>query len=321
MTPTELLKEIGANRYRPIYYFYGEEDFRKAEAVKYILHHYIPQQQRLLNYIKLAADKADFGMLCAEVAAIPMIGERRCILIEEIQRLNAAQQKQLFSLLKDLPPNMVVILVSPAAHTPKRKSAFLREVAKIAQVVRFNRLTETGARKRIERHLEAAGFTYDREAVDLLNSLTGGDFGGLDGELEKLSLSAEAGSHIGVAEVKKLTSSHEEFSVFELIDLIAERKTERALYVCHDLLEQGTNPVTILRLLSGHMLNLIRIHNGKNVAGHPMVVERLQQQARAFEEPKVIGAIVGIARAEREIRRSKVSRSILLENLIREISR
>lgn len=321
MTPTQLLKEIGSDRYKPVYYFYGEEDFRKSEAVKYILNNYIPQQQRLLNSTRLAVTKHDFETICGEVAAIPMLGERRFIFIDEVQKLKPTQQKKFFGFLKDMPPNLLIILSSPAARTPDKKSAFLREVNKIAESVKFDRLGAAAAKSRIERHLETAGFTYDREAVDLLNSLTGGDFGGLAGELEKLSLSSEEGSHIGLDEVKKLVSSHEDFNIFELIDLVAAKKADRALYVCNDLMQRGVKPVPILRMLSRHMLNLTKAHAGKKIAGHPFFVEKLRKQARIFEISRVTGAISKIAEVDRDIRHSKIKDSILLENMIREICR
>jgi DNA polymerase-3 subunit delta len=321
MTPTQLSKEIGSDRYRPVYYFYGAEDYRKAEAVKFILSNYLPKQQRVLNYTRLSVAKNDFETICGEVAAIPMLGERRFIFVDEIQRLKPTQQKKFFPFLNELPDNILVILSSPAAHTPDKKSAFLREVSKISEVVKFDRLGAEAAKQRIERHLEAAGFTYDREAVDLLNSLTGGDFGGLAGELEKLSLSSEEGSHIGLDEVKKLVSSHEDFTLFELIDLIAAKRADKAMYVCNDLTQRGIKAVPILRMLSGHMMNLMRVHAGKKIAAHPFFVEKLRRQARDFEATRVTSAISRIAEADRDARRSKTRDSILLENLIREICR
>ncbi len=321
MTPTQLLKEIGAGRFKPAYYFYGEEDYRKTEAARFIVNNFIPQQQRLLNHVKLAADKADLETLCNEIAAIPMLGERRCVQIDEVQRLKPTQQKKLFALLESPVPGLLVILSSPAAHTPDKKSAFIREVSKIAEAVKFDRLTASDARSRIERSLRSSGFTYDAEAIDLLVSLTGGDFGGLTGELEKLALSAEEHSHIGVAEVKLLVSSHEEFTIFELIDLIAAGNTDRALYVCYDLMQRGNKPVPILRMLSRHLINLAKVHAGKKIAGHPFFVDKLRKQARRFDDSRVGTAIARVAETEREIRHSSVDNEILLENTIRDISR
>jgi DNA polymerase-3 subunit delta len=321
MTPTQLFKEIDAGRFKPVYYFYGEEDYRKTEAARFIVNNFIPQQQRLLNHVKLSVDKVDFETVCNEIAAIPMIGERRCVQIDEVQRLKPIQQKRLYALLEAVVPGLLVILSSPAAHTPDRKSAFLRDVSKVAEAVKFDRLTIKDARTRITRSLRSSGFTYDAEAVDLLVSLTGGDFGGLSGELEKLALSSEEHGHIGLAEVKALVSSHEEFTIFELIDLIAAGNSDRAMYVCYDLVRRGNKPVPILRMLSRHLINLAKVLAGKKVAGHPFFVDKLRKQARTFDENRVGAAISRVAETERKIRHSSIDDEILLENTIRDISR
>jgi len=321
MTPAQLLKEIGAGRFKPAYYFYGEEDYRKAEAVRYIVANFIPQQQRLLNHVKLSVSKADFETICGEIAAIPMIGERRCVQIEEAQRLKPTQQKRLFPILQSLPSDLLVILSSPAARTPDKRSAFLRDIGKVAVAVKFDRLTASSAKSRIERFLRSNDFTFDPEAVDLLVSMTGGDFGGLTGELEKLALSSDDKQHIGIAEVKSLVSSHEEFTIFELIDLISAGKSDRAMYVCYDLIQRGNNPVPILRMLSRHLINLAKIHAGKKMSGHPFFIDKLRRQARTFDEGRLLAAIERLAEVERDMRRSSVDDTILLENMIRDISR
>ena len=321
MTPAQLIQDVGAGRFKPVYYFYGEEDYRKAEAIKYILKNFIPQGQRLLNVVRVSVTTHKFEDVCGEIAAIPMLGERRCVFVDEIQRLTPTQQQKLYALLAMTPAGLMVVLSSPAAHTPDKKSALLREVGKAAEVVRFDRLTEGDTKSRIERFLESQGLTYDPKAMELLLLLVGGDFGGMTAEMEKLALSTEPGGRIGVAEVKALVSSHQEFTIFELIDLIAAKSVDRALYVFKDLLQQGEKPVGILRLLSGHLMNLAKLHGGKQVAGHPFFVAKLKEQTRGFDRNRVKNAISEIARTERAIRRTALADTILLENMIREISR
>lgn len=321
ITAEHLTIEIGRGRYRPVYYFFGEEDFRKSEAVKYILNHYVPEQQRVFNFSRLSIEKIDFETVCSELAAIPMLGERRLILINEAQKLKPTQQKRLFSLLGNPSPETIIILSSPAARTPRKNSAFFKAVGRVAQPVQFGRLTRNMATIRIHKRLESAGFTYDKEAIDLLISLTDGDFGGLDGELEKLTLSSEKGSHIGLGDVRRMASSYQDFNIFELIDLIAEKKADRALEAYHDLIRKGMRPASLLRQLSNHILNLLRVHTGKQVSGAPYFVNKLRHQAPLFDKEKVLDAISRIAATEREIRRSAIKPPILVENLIREISR
>ena len=54
MTPQELLKEVSGGHFRPAYYFCGEEDYRVAEAEKFITQTFLPSKQILTNTAKPA---------------------------------------------------------------------------------------------------------------------------------------------------------------------------------------------------------------------------------------------------------------------------
>jgi len=316
----QLITEINTGRFRPVYFFHGEEDYRKAEAVKYIVGHYLPEAQRILNFTRMTVDKTDFQAICAELAALPMLGERRLIFVDEVQRLKPTQQQKLFALLASPPPETVVILNSPAEHTPKKTSAFFRDVSRIAEPVEFGRLGKESAALKITKTLEAARMTCDPEAVQLLAELTDGDFGGLVGEIEKLSLSAEGGAHIGVAEVKALASSYEQFTMFELTDAVVARDREKAVRIFNDLTNQGERPDSFLWPLSNHFMNLLKANAGKRINGAPFYVRKLEQQARQLGAGRLERVVSRLAQTGREIRRSKMKAAVLVENLIRDIS-
>ena len=321
MTPAQLTKEIGAGRFRPAYYFYGDEDYRKAEAAKYILGNYLPQQQRMLNHSRLEAERVEFDKICAELSVIPMLGERKLVQIDEPQRLKPTQQKKFLSLLVPPPPETVIILSTSAAHTPRKDSAFFRDITQIAEPVQFDRLDSGDVKGRIVRHIEKNDLTCDPEAVDFLAELTDGDFGGLTSELEKLTIMAGPGGHIGLKEVRELASSYEDFNIFQLIDLIVGHESDKALLAYQELLLGGMSPVGILNILSGQLINLVRIHAGKKIAGAPFYITKLRRQAGNFSQDQVLKGISLIAVADRDIRRSSLAPEMVVENLIREISR
>ena len=316
-----MIKEIGSGKFRPVYYFYGDEDYRKKEAIKFILSHYIPGKNNQLNMTRMSADKTDLESIIGELAAIPMLGDRRIIHVDEIQQLKPTQYKKLFGFLAVPPPETIVILSSPAAHTPQKKSAFFRDVTGVAADIQFNKLTGQNSKLRIVKHFQAAGFTCDDDAVELLATLTDGNFGGLLGELEKLTLSQDAGGHIGIDEVRKLVSSYEEFGIFELIDLVAEKKYEKALKAYNDLIQHGTSPGGVVVLIGRHMVNMVKVIEGRKVAGHPFWIEKLRHQAQQYGRQRAVAAIGHIAAAERDIRITDIKPKMLVENLIREISR
>jgi len=275
----------------------------------------------MLNHPRLQAEGAEFDKICAELSVIPMLGERKLVQIDEPQRMKPTQQKRFFSLLVPPPPETVIILITSAAHTPRKDSAFFREITQIAEPVQFDRLDTGDVKGRISRHIEKNDLTCDPEAIDFLAELTDGDFGGLTSELEKLTLMAGPGGHVGLKEVRELASSYEDFNIFQMIDLIVGHESDKALVAYQELLRGGMTPVGILNMLSGQMINLVKIHSGKKVAGAPYYVSKLRRQAGNYSQDLALKSISLIAMAERDIRRSSLAPELVVENLIREISR
>jgi|GEM_PF-3659101 len=68
------------------------------------------------------------------------------------------------------------------------------------------------------------------------------------------------------------------------------------------------------------MINLLKVHTGKQIMAKPFVVNKLRQQARAFSRQQTVEAINLIAETERNLRRSRLRPEILVENLIRKVS-
>ena len=60
MTPQKLFADISAGKFAPVYYFYGDEDYRIIEAEKYLASQFISSKLLLTNFRKLDA-KTDIG--------------------------------------------------------------------------------------------------------------------------------------------------------------------------------------------------------------------------------------------------------------------
>jgi DNA polymerase-3 subunit delta len=320
MNPAQLMKAADTGQLEPVYFFFGEEDYRKKEALKYIIARFIPESQRKLNVHTFTCGKSDFGEIIGELSAIPMLGEKKLLHVEEIQKLPPTQQTQLFSFLQAPFQETVVILSVPGGYNYRKTSSLAKGVAKVAEQVRFDKLSAGSAKSRIQNYLASSGLSIDNDAVRLLVDLSAGDFGGLSGELEKLALSDPAEARITLEHVKQVAVSYREFSVFTVIDQIAEGNREEALLTFQELLLKGLRPNTLLYMLGGHLQKLVMVLAGKRPPGAPFFVQKLHQQAERISPEKLKKMIESVAEAERDIRKSGLRDEFVAENLILRIA-
>ena len=83
-TPRQLLQDISGGKFKAAYYFYGSEDYRISEAIKYIAHQFLPDMQLTVNYRKFDGRKIKTGDLLTELSTLPMLGEKQVFVVTDM---------------------------------------------------------------------------------------------------------------------------------------------------------------------------------------------------------------------------------------------
>ncbi len=315
-TPGTLHKEITAGKFKPAYYFFGAEDFRIAEAEKYVAQQFLPDKQLIINYHRIDGAKIPAADLMTELAALPMLGERQVFAVDNFQRYSAGEVDRILAFLQPPQPDRVVVFRSPSSKTPRKSSAFFKRMLEATEVVEFRRLTEREMAHHIQVKLKEGGIAIEPQALRVLFELIAGNRGALVAETSKLIDFKAAGDTITVDDVKQIVAGYEVFNIFQVADLIVDGDARRVLQSIESLLALGNSPATITTLLSQHFLSLYLVKNGRQPIGRrAFLVPKLTQQARQFENDRLEQIIIDIAEADAEIRRGRFKQDMALEIL------
>ena len=76
-TPKKLVDDVTGGKFRPAYYFYGPEEYRLLEAIKFVAHQFLPKKQLTTNFRRLDGRRTKCDDLIAELSVFPMLGERQ----------------------------------------------------------------------------------------------------------------------------------------------------------------------------------------------------------------------------------------------------
>jgi DNA polymerase-3 subunit delta len=315
-SPSELHKQIAAGKFKPAYYFFGTEDYRIAEAEKFIARQFLPDRQLITNYRKLDGKKTSCADLLAELSNLPMIGERQVFTVSDFQSYSPTEIEQVLRLLSPADPTRIVIFTSPSAKTPKKNSSFFLTVSKVAVPVEFRKLTDRETSGLISRQLREAEIKIDPEALKLLTELIAGNRGAIDAEVAKLVNYKEKGDTVTVDDVKKMAAGYEMFNIFQVADHVVAGETKKVLRMIESLLAGGNSPATITTLLQQHFISLYLVKNGKSPLGRRgFLVPKLSEQAREYDNNQLEQIIVEIAATDAELRRQRLKPAMALEML------
>ena len=240
--------------FEPVYYFHGDEEFLKDEAVRRLIGRAVDPATKDFNLEQRRGGDLDGETLGTLLDTLPMMAERRVVVIRDVPALRKDARAALNAYLKRPAEETVLVLVAPAGARAEKT------LLDRARAVAFEPLDDKQLPTWIARHTkETLGVSITPKASALLQNAVGGDLPQLASELEKLaSYVMGSGSNeideIAVAEVVGVRHGE---TASDLLDRIAQRDARGALAVLpHVLAQPKMSAVVIVMMLATQMVAL-----------------------------------------------------------------
>jgi DNA polymerase-3 subunit delta len=178
-------------------------------------------------------------------------GERRLVVIEDVEAWKAPDAKAIAEYLKNPAPETVLALV---ASELRKDSALAKACAKAGDVLVYDAPRKRDLPGWVAKQFEQHGTSADRDACRLLVAMVGEDPEQLRSEIEKLA-TWSGGEPVSEADVRLLASLSAETSVFVLTDAWGRRDGAAALASVESLLERaGARELPrLVALLASHV--------------------------------------------------------------------
>ncbi len=219
-------------RLDPVYLFHGTDDFLKEEKVRALIARATDPSTRDFNLELLRGTECDGARLSGALEAMPMLAERRVVILRDPSALKKPVRERLMRYLASPALDTCLVLVLPAGSKADA------ELLGLASAVEFRALTDAELVQWIAHQaLAACGTTITPDAATLLASYGGNDLALLTGELQKLSAFSQ-GETITATAVEAVTGVRPGHTLADLLDLAAARETTKAIALVDELLAQ-----------------------------------------------------------------------------------
>lgn len=253
MSATQALKTlrdaIKRGTFDGAYYVCGEDDFQKDDAVKQLVEAAIEPAMRDFNMEVVRAQDLDPRSLDAALSALPMLADRRILVIKDASGLKKDARKVLDKYLEKPSADVLVVLVeSPGGKTDK-------DLVRNATPLEFEYLTA----ERIPRWIVHYASTHfnakiSQEAADLLQTAAGTDLNQLVSELDKLA-SFTNGREIEEKDVTAVVGVKRGETMADFLDEVAMRNVTKALELVPLILSQPkTSAVQMVMALTAQTI-------------------------------------------------------------------
>jgi DNA polymerase-3 subunit delta len=321
------------------YYFHGPEDLLKDEALRAVLDRALDPALRDFNLDLRSAAQLDADSLFALCTTLPMMAERRVVVLREVEALKRKPKVRsaLLEYLGRPAPDTVLVLIQSANEESEDK-----DIAKAAVAVAFEPLPEDRVLRWLDRRAKGLGLELPDDAARHLVRAVGGELGSIAAELEKLT-ALPAGEPLTVERVGELVGVHQGETVFDWRDAVLEDRPGPAIRLLGPLLDQpGNSGVKLVTMLGTTLIGvgIARSHYDRRLRGRSLdeavfgVIRRNRvygllswgeekgrwlRWAPSWPAPRVADALRSILEADRALKGTTISdeRGILTDVVLR----
>jgi DNA polymerase-3 subunit delta len=236
-------KAITARSLAPVYYLYGDDDFRKNDAASAALAAAVAPECRGFDLDVRRAQDLDAESIVTLLETPPLAGPRRAVAIREVHGLKKDARRELERYLERPAADLLLLLVATAGEKVDRA------LSERAVAVEFPVLSGDRLPKWIMHHATELGVPITPEAAALLQEAVGTDLAALASELDKLASYARGAAasgegteaepiRIDEAAVTAVVGVRRGETLGDLLDCVAQRDASAALALVEPVLAQ-----------------------------------------------------------------------------------
>ena len=257
LTYEDVMKELKSGRFKPVYYFMGEESYYIDLLSDYIAHHILTETEQEFNLTVLYGADVDMASVITAAKRYPMMAEHQVIIVKEAQALRGLDELSYYLQR----PLLSTILVFCHKHgTLDRRKKVAAEIEKIGTLFESKKIKESQLPSFITNYLKRKGADVEPKAASMLSDFVGTDLSRLTGELDKLILTLASGAtRITPEQVERHIGISKDFNNFELRSALVEKDILKANRIIQYFEENPkSNPIQMtLSLLFSFFSNLM----------------------------------------------------------------
>ena len=253
--PAELrtLKERGAER---LYLLWGPEDYLREQYLLQLKKICLPEGEDDFSYKRIDGPALDANAFQQAVDAMPFMTEHTLIELRDVDINKLADADACLKTISDIPDYCTIVFVQNAEYEPDGRLRFVKALRSEGKELKFTRQSQGMLTDWIVRRFAAAGKSIELSAAQRLIFISGDLMSRLIPEIEKIAAYAVT-DKVTQEDVEAVANHIPEAVVFEMTELMAQKKVNSALSVLSELLADKNNePIMMLAVLGKQMRQL-----------------------------------------------------------------
>ena len=226
-TYEDIMADLKAGKYAPVYYLMGEESYYIDKISDYIAEHALAPEERDFNQTIMFGSDVTAAQVADVARRYPMMAERQVVIVKEEQNLK--QTDQLEKYFKNPSPQTVLVMCHKNGTIDGRKREYVKTIREAGILFESKKLRDRDLLPFIENYLKQRQVSIDPKSTQLIADSIGADLSRLTSELDKVVISLpQDDRRVTPQVVEDQIGVSKDFNAYELQDAIVNRNIFKA---------------------------------------------------------------------------------------------
>jgi DNA polymerase III subunit delta len=217
----DLLRDIVARKFQPVYFLHGEEPFFIDRIEAAVEEHALSEAERGFNQTIVYGKDVDAMTLSDLLRRYPMMAERQVVILREAQEMKGLTE--LAAYMEQPTPTTVFVVCHKHKKADLRTKLGKALQGKSVALFESKKLYDNQIADWVVVYCKSKKMAIEAGAAALLAEYLGTDLGRVANELDKLAINVPAGMPINTQHIQDQVGISKEYNVFELQKAIATR--------------------------------------------------------------------------------------------------
>jgi DNA polymerase III subunit delta len=255
MTFDQIIKDLQAKKYSPVYFLHGDEPYYIDKISDYIEAHVLTEDEKAFNQHVLYGKETDKLSLVSLARRFPMMAQRQVVVVREAQDMRNLVPKKgdeektdkdaLLDYVQNPSPTTVLVL----CHKYKKvdgRSKLLKAVQKNAVLFESMKMWDNKLPDCSTNFVHSKKYRISPAAAVLLAEYLGNDLSKISGEIDQLMLNLKPETQITPEHIETYIGISKEYNVFEFQKAIGKKDVLKANRIAqHFAASEKENPFPV----------------------------------------------------------------------------
>lgn len=273
VTFEQIVTEIKARKYRPVYLFMGDEPYYIDELTSMLTETVLPEEERDFNQSILYGMETNVTAVITMARSYPMMSDHQLIVIKEAQNLSKIEELEVY--VKNPLKSTILVLNYKGGSLDKRKKLYA-EIDKNGAIFESKKIPEYKIPAFITSYILSKGLSIDQKSAQMLSDYLGNDLSKLTNEIAKLLIAIPPGQMRITADlIEENIGISKDFNNFELLNAIINKNIFKVNQIAdHFEKNPKNNPMIMtMSVLFNFFSNLMICYWAKNKTEQGLATE------------------------------------------------